>query len=101
MERSSGSVLALVGERGSGKTSILANWLRDFQERYCGKVKVVSHFVGSSAHSTDVVALMKRCTEELREEYADYGGTKYYQSMYKNGSSSQGLCNVQLIHKWQ
>lgn len=62
------SINVLVGDRGCGKTSVLANWVKQFKEEHPG-IKLFSHYVGSSSTSTDIAAMMTRCTGEMREEY--------------------------------
>ena len=57
-----------MGERGCGKTSLLANWIKEFAEER-PDIKVFSHFIGSSAISIDVAALMRRCVQVLRKEH--------------------------------
>ncbi|XP_033647263.1 uncharacterized protein LOC117306832 [Asterias rubens] len=62
------SILTLVGERGCGKTAIVANWVKHFRTEYPG-LKVISHFVGSSALSADITSFLRRVTYELRGEF--------------------------------
>ena len=66
-------MLLLVGERGCGKSSVIANWYRNFEGSH-PEVTVITHFVGSSAHSTDLHSVMRRFTEEIRNEYPDVIG---------------------------
>ena len=69
------SVLMLVGERGCGKTAVLANWVKQFCEQHSG-ITVFSHYVGSSTVSVDVGALLRRCTQEVRGDFTPVG-SKY------------------------
>lgn len=69
------SILLLTGDRGCGKTSVLSNWVKEFQGEETD-VKVFSHYVGSSARSTDVITFMRRCTLVMRKEFPEAGGTK-------------------------
>ncbi|XP_077983665.1 uncharacterized protein LOC144438489 isoform X2 [Glandiceps talaboti] len=62
------SVFVLTGERGSGKSSVVSNWLKEFQDTTTD-IKVMSHYVGSSAISTDITSFLRRVTYELRDEY--------------------------------
>ncbi|XP_038054126.1 tetratricopeptide repeat protein 41-like isoform X2 [Patiria miniata] len=62
------SILTLVGERGCGKTAIVANWVKHLKKSYPG-LRVISHFVGSSALSTDITSFLRRVTYELRGEF--------------------------------
>jgi len=57
-------VLLLCGESGVGKTSVIANWVQETRKRH-PNVPIISHYVGSSAHSTDLEAALTRITEEL------------------------------------
>lgn len=67
----------LVGERGCGKTSGVANWVKEFSDENPG-VKIYAHYVGSGALSGDVGALMRRCSQELRGEYNDSTTCRFY-----------------------
>ncbi|XP_033120018.1 putative tetratricopeptide repeat protein 41 [Anneissia japonica] len=64
------SLMMLVGDRGCGKTAFLANWVKHFQAHNPG-MKVLSHYVGSSALSSDITSFMRRVTFELRENYSN------------------------------
>ena len=76
MEAEYSSIMLLMGDRGCGKTSALANWVQDFKQT-CPEVKTFSHYVGSSSKSTDVIAFMRRCTLEMREEFPNVGGEHF------------------------
>ena len=58
-----GAMIA-VGEPGSGKTALMAQFYREFQEGHPDHA-VVGHFLGASASSTDVQALLSRIWSEL------------------------------------
>ncbi|XP_071960827.1 putative tetratricopeptide repeat protein 41 [Antedon mediterranea] len=64
------SVMVIVGKRGSGKTALLANWIKQFKQVHSGMM-LLSHFVGSSAQSLDITTFMRRVTFELRENYSN------------------------------
>lgn len=66
------SVMLIYGDRGCGKSSLVANWLPKFCAEY-QEVKVIRHFVGSSYGSFDISVFMKQCIQELREEYMSSG----------------------------
>ena len=68
------SILTLVGERGCGKTAIVANWVKHFRKEY-PRLKVISHFVGSSALSADITSFLRRVTYELRGEFVGENAT--------------------------
>ena len=60
------SVMLVTGDRGCGKTSVLANWVQEFSSRE--DLKVFAHYVGSSALSFDIMCFMRRCTVEMRDK---------------------------------
>ncbi|XP_069142583.1 tetratricopeptide repeat protein 41-like isoform X1 [Argopecten irradians] len=62
------SMMLIHGDRGSGKSTIMANWLPGFMANH-PDLKVISHFVGSSHRSTNIAVFLKQCIKELREEY--------------------------------
>ena len=68
-------LIVLVGERGSGKTSVAANWIRNVD---LPNVATVAHYVGGSAGSSDVVRFMRYCTAEIQRFFtgssSQYGG---------------------------
>ena len=61
-----------MGERGSGKTALVANWVKDFKEEHGHDVKMFSHYVGSSAQSADIMSLLRRCTVSMRDDYSEH-----------------------------
>ena len=66
------SVMVVKGDRGLGKSTLVANWVRQFSLEN-PEVKVICHFVGSSGRSRDVTTFLRRCITELREEYLKEG----------------------------
>ncbi|XP_021370952.1 uncharacterized protein LOC110461680 isoform X2 [Mizuhopecten yessoensis] len=62
------SMMLIHGDRGSGKSTVVANWLPGFMASH-PDLKVISHFVGSSHRSTNISVFLKQCIKELREEY--------------------------------
>ena len=65
-------VLLLRGDSGCGKTSVLANWIHRTQKAN-PHLPIVTHYVGSSALSTDLPSALRRITAEL--EALRGGGT--------------------------
>ena len=71
------SILALVGDRGSGKSSFIAHWVQEFKRDY-SFLNVVTHYVESSAGAggDSVVAMLKRCmaflSSQLQQNYGMY-----------------------------
>ncbi|XP_046333250.2 tetratricopeptide repeat protein 41-like [Haliotis rufescens] len=62
------SLMILSGERGSGKSALVAKWLKVFHEDN-PEVKVIHHFVGCSAHSTDITIFLTHCIKQLRAHF--------------------------------
>ncbi|XP_070559768.1 tetratricopeptide repeat protein 41-like [Ptychodera flava] len=62
------SMFVLIGERGSGKSSVVANWVKEFQDCH-PSVKVLTHYVGATSISVDITSFMRRATYDLRDEY--------------------------------
>jgi len=60
--------LVVLGESGSGKTALLANWVLSYQKKH-PETFLLAHFIGSSAGSTDYVALLRRIMGEIKERY--------------------------------
>ena len=60
--------LNIPGERGSGASAILSNWVTKFIRDHPRTV-VISHYVESDQRSTEVTSFMRRCTSELRLQY--------------------------------
>ena len=71
------SVLTLVGDRGCGKTAVVANWIKQFSEEN-PSVTVFSHYVGSSCVSVDIGHLLRRCAKEVRGDYQPPGSCEYH-----------------------
>ncbi len=69
------SILTLVGERGCGKTAVVANWIKEFSE-HSPSVTVFSHYVGSSQVSVDICHILRRCAQEVRAEFQPPGSCK-------------------------
>lgn len=68
------SILALVGDRGSGKSSFIAHWVAEFQHEY-SFLKVVTHYVESSPQAGQVIAMLKRCMAYLSNQLQYNYGT--------------------------
>lgn len=59
------SILLLSGERGCGKTTLLANWVNDFKSKYPGLL-MIPYFVGSTCESSDIMSVIHYFILELR-----------------------------------
>ena len=66
--RGTGAPLVLEGQSGIGKSALLANWLQEFQENH-PDVYVLAHFTGSTASSSNHLALIRRIIAELQTHF--------------------------------
>ena len=91
-------MMLVSGVRGSGKTSVLANWLSELPSLNENKtslktrnmtpairstqtslrISVVSHHVGASSLSFDVIGLMRRLTVALKGQSSSLSGVSPY-----------------------
>ena len=71
--RVSKPIVVLTGERGSGKTALLANWSKGLSADD-PDLHIVSHYVGSSSSSASVLGFMRHCIAELRAKFLDSSG---------------------------
>ena len=60
-----GGPLVVLGESGSGKSALLANWALRRRERDPGKV-LLMHFVGATPESSDLGSILRRLVGELK-----------------------------------
>ncbi len=60
-----GEPLVVLGESGSGKSALLANWVWRYREQHPGQM-VLLHFIGASAQSADWAAMLRRILGEFR-----------------------------------
>ena len=63
-----GPPLVVTGDEGTGKSSLLANWAKDYQAA-SPQAFLIRHFVGCVSHSNDHVALMVRVIAEIKRRY--------------------------------
>ncbi len=63
-----GAPLAVLGEAGSGKSSLLANWVRDYQARHPHTFMLI-HFIGGTVESSDYQKIMRRIIESIKQRY--------------------------------
>ncbi|XP_032202458.1 putative tetratricopeptide repeat protein 41 isoform X2 [Mustela erminea] len=64
------SILLLSGERGCGKSTLIANWVNDFKKKYPSML-MIPHFVGSTCESSDIMSVIHYFITEL--QYENYG----------------------------
>lgn len=57
--------LVILGESGSGKSALIANWVEGFREKHPDDF-ILLHFIGSSADSADHVPLLRRIMLEIK-----------------------------------
>lgn len=62
---SNGSPLVLLGESGSGKSALLANWLTHWKKEHVGDF-IFQHYIGGTPDSADRWQLMKRLMAEIK-----------------------------------
>lgn len=60
-----GQPLVILGDSGSGKSALLANWVLHFRERHPDQF-VIAHYIGSTIYSTDWAAMMRRIMGEFK-----------------------------------
>ncbi|XP_062515813.1 tetratricopeptide repeat protein 41-like [Corticium candelabrum] len=58
-------VVVVEGERGCGKTSVVANWMKAIAGS-APEIAFLSYYVGSSAASSDILSFLRYCTAEIR-----------------------------------
>ncbi|MGR3177956.1 MAG: tetratricopeptide repeat protein [Candidatus Anammoxibacter sp.] len=63
-----GPPLVLMGESGSGKSALIANWVEKYRKKHPDDF-MVSRFIGGTPDSADYVNLLRRIMEEIRERY--------------------------------
>ncbi|XP_048404557.2 putative tetratricopeptide repeat protein 41 isoform X2 [Stegostoma tigrinum] len=87
------SVLLLCGEKGCGKSTVICNWLKNFMQTNPG-ILVITHFVGSSCASHDIMSFMRHCILKLRHEY--FGAEDHPDAFAEDPAD---LWVFQMIHK--
>jgi len=65
---SEGPPLVLIGESGSGKSALLANWAQEYRESH-PEAFLICHYIGSTPDSADYVQLLRRIMEEIQQRY--------------------------------
>lgn len=67
---SDGPPLVILGEPGSGKSALIANWAQRYREKHPNDFLLL-HFIGSTPESTDYVHILRRIMQEIKERYGD------------------------------
>ncbi|MFQ5642416.1 MAG: tetratricopeptide repeat protein [Thiogranum sp.] len=60
--------VVLLGESGTGKSALLANWALRYEEKHPDDF-VFTHFIGSTQQSSDHIALIRRLIGEIRRRF--------------------------------
>jgi len=63
-----GPPLVILGESGSGKSALLANWAEVYRDEH-PDVLLIRHFTGATPYSTDWAAMLRRIMEEFRRRF--------------------------------
>jgi hypothetical protein len=63
-----GQPLVVLGESGSGKSALLANWVLRYRAAHNDQL-VLAHFIGASPASTDWAAMVRRIIGELSRRF--------------------------------
>lgn len=66
--RRDGPPLVILGESGVGKSALLANWAKRHSEAHLEDF-VLLHFTGSTPHSADYVAILRRIFGEIQRHF--------------------------------
>ncbi len=64
----SGQPLLVIGESGSGKSALLANWGMLYRQQHPDEM-VLLHFIGATASSGDWAAMLRRIMAEMQEHF--------------------------------
>ena len=60
--------LAVLGEPGSGKSALLANWVLRHRQAH-PDVFVLQHYIGATPHSADLTAMLRRFIGEFKRRF--------------------------------
>ena len=63
-----GQPLMILGESGSGKSALIANWLSDYRQKHPND-HVIAHFIGASPQSAEWTSMVRRIMEELKRRF--------------------------------
>jgi len=67
-----GPPLVVLGESGSGKSALLANWALRYRDQHPDEL-VIMHFIGASPYSADWAAMVRRIMGELKRRFGIQG----------------------------
>ncbi|XP_055958244.1 tetratricopeptide repeat protein 41 [Patella vulgata] len=83
------SLLVISGDKGIGKSSLIAKWLQEFRPTH-PEMMIISHFIGCSQNSTDIAVILRRCVADIKktlkekskhESFAELDQTKTFQEL--------------------
>ena len=60
--------LTVLGEPGSGKSALLANWVMHYRQAH-EDAFVLQHYIGATPHSADLTAMLRRFIGEFRRRF--------------------------------
>jgi nephrocystin-3 len=63
-----GKPLVVTGESGSGKSALLAEWVKCWRKNH-GQALIIQHYLGSTPESADWQAMVRRVLGELKREF--------------------------------
>ena len=63
-----GPPMVVLGESGSGKSALLANWVTAYRKQHPDEF-VILHFIGGSPNSASITGLLQRIMLELKEKF--------------------------------
>ncbi|KAL8577364.1 hypothetical protein ACOMHN_038268 [Nucella lapillus] len=67
------TIALLSGDRGMGKSALLAQWLTEFEDENPG-LFLLHHFIGAAPGDNDITSFLRRCTRSLRKHFLLTGG---------------------------
>jgi nephrocystin-3 len=63
-----GPPLVVLGESGSGKSALLANWAEKYRDKH-PDVFLIKHFIGATPYSTDWAVMLRRIMGEFKRRF--------------------------------
>jgi tetratricopeptide (TPR) repeat protein len=60
--------LVILGESGSGKSALLANWVKHYREKH-SDIFIIQHYIGATPYSSDWAAMLRRILGELKKRF--------------------------------
>ena len=70
--RGDGPPLVVLGESGSGKSALIANWAMKYREEHPDDL-FITHYIGATPYSADWAAMLRRIMGELKRRYEIQG----------------------------